>query len=101
MDLADSLGICRCILGPSAQGESRIRCRPAVCYPFIFDRCGGGVFGLSLQRGWFCVVVLFVVLILIEECCFVTGAGRAVVVAIAGVLGGPWCHCSKASGSVA
>ena len=43
VDLADSLGICRCILGPSAQGESRIWCHSAVCYPVIFHWCGGGV----------------------------------------------------------
>ena len=100
VELADSLGICCCILGPSAQGESRIRCCPAVCYLFIFDGCGGGVFDLSLRRGWFCVVVLFAVIIVIEEYYFVTGAGRAVVVAVAGVLGGPCCRCSKASGSI-
>ena len=63
----------------SVQGESRIRCRAAVCYwvfsmgvevcySVIFHGCGGGVFDLSLRRGWFCVVgVLFVVSIVIEE----------------------------------
>ena len=68
VDLANSLGICRCILSPSAQGESRIRCHPVVCYSVIFHRCGVGVFDLSLRQGWFCIIgVLFVVSIVVQE----------------------------------
>ena len=72
-----------------------------MCCPVIFHWCGGGVFDLSLRRGWLCVVgVLFVVSVVIEEYCFVAGTDRAMVVAVAGVLDGSWGRYSKATGSV-